>query len=291
MKAGLRRAYRRVRKSTKRAYSHALMGSLALRNRLSRRPVTGEAPVIVSLTTYGHRLSTVGSAIESIAAGSDRPQRLILWLDEPQALAHPPAQVRRLVARGLELRAISNFGPHKKYFGSLPLALEDGVDLVTADDDVLYPRSWLRRLVRTAAEFPGQVHCYRANTIGCTDDHLEPYESWARCATTTPSHRNFATGVSGVLYPRILIEELNRRGEDFLDATPRADDVWLHWVALQVDVLVRQIAVKPRHFPLVPGSQQLSLTDENVSGGGNDLQIKRLYTVGDVAKICASPVG
>ncbi len=114
-----------------------------IRNRLSRAPVTGDGP-IVSLTTHGVRLGVVHLALESIARGTLRPSRLVLWLGSEDFAAHLPKTLQRLVARGLEVRQSEDLGPHTKYW---PLVAEGpGGDFVTADDDVYYPRGWLAEL-------------------------------------------------------------------------------------------------------------------------------------------------
>ena len=94
-------------------------------------------------------------AIESIAAGRTRPQRLILWLDDPLQYDHRPAALRRLEARGLEIRLTENWGSHKKYFPALSIALGDDLAIATADDDTLYPRSWLTRMWGSRPERTG----------------------------------------------------------------------------------------------------------------------------------------
>ena len=50
-----------------------------------------------------------------------------------------PESLRRLERRGLEVRLTQNYGPHTKYYPSLADAIADGLPLVTADDDILYP--------------------------------------------------------------------------------------------------------------------------------------------------------
>ena len=68
-----------------------LAARLALNNLAGRKMVTSERGVaVVSLTTHGHRLDTVAIAIESIAIGTTRPRRMILWLEEPEFLCAVP---------------------------------------------------------------------------------------------------------------------------------------------------------------------------------------------------------
>jgi hypothetical protein len=227
----------------------------------SRQPVTGDCDVDVSLTSFGPRIRSVWKTLETIGRGVERPRRIVLWLDDEAVAQKPPASLRRLVRRGLEIKQCADYGPHKKYF---PYVMEKPPErtLVTADDDVFYPREWLARLV--SAHRPGEVTAYRARIR--TDG---PYETWPICATSEPSRRVFATGVSGVAYPPQLLAVLRERGDDFLAVCPRADDYWLHFAAAASGIPVRQVSDLAAYFwPLriVPAG----LCIQNQKNGAND---------------------
>src|ERR1700691_1503154 len=110
------------------------------------RPVTAPGGPVVSMTSYGRRIRTAYLAIESIAWGDVRPSRLILWLDDHTAFNNPPATIRCLMKRGLEVKLCEDYGPHKKYYPYLQSLETFESPLVTADDDILYPTYWLKHL-------------------------------------------------------------------------------------------------------------------------------------------------
>lgn len=282
-----RLAVRWFRKRGKRGLSHVWLARLRLHNRASRASALGALPVTVSLTSYGSRVDRVAYTIESIAMGRSRPRRIILWLDDLDLFDQRPAALRRLEARGVEIRVCENFGPHTKYFPWVESGEADG-PLVTADDDVLYPRHWLARLHDAYVAHPTLVSCYRASCVTVIDGVIAPYGAWPRCTDTIASVTRFATGVSGVLYPTEMLDELAARGRDFLEMSPRADDIWLHWVALRAGIAVRQVSSTPVHFPTLPGTQGQTLVSENVHLGGNDRWISGLYTGDDVIQLVAA---
>lgn len=280
--------YRWLRKRAKRGHSLLWLIRLTAANRWSKRVITGDADVIVSLTTFGDRVGSVASTVETIGTGAVRARRVVLWLDDADSFARRPASLRRLEARGLEVRLTENLGPHTKYFPVLDEAVAAGVRVATADDDILYPRWWLDRLLAAADAHPDAVSCYRASIVALDGTGVARYDDWPRCTDTTSSITRFATGVSGVLYPLAMLEELRRRGTAFVDLCLKADDIWLHWVALRAGIPIRQIDSRPRHFPLVPGTQAQSLMATNVAHRRNDAYVAGLYDEDDVAALAAA---
>ena len=282
----LRSFARVLRKRAKRLRSYFMWSYLRLRNVAARQSVTGPTPVVVSLTTYGRRIDAAAVAVESIARGSIKPSRIILWLDNPSLYANRPAALRRLEYRGLEILLTDNLGPHTKYFPYVGSVKEHLLPLVTADDDIMYPKYWLRKLHRSYLENPTSINCHWASTILLSGDRVGSYHTWPNCRTSAPGFSNFGLGVSGVIYPPGMLAELARQGTAFRELSPTADDVWLHWVALRAGYPVRQIASTPRHFALIPGTQaQALMTTNNVEGAGNDAWIGRLYSESDRSKI------
>jgi hypothetical protein len=249
-----------------------------------RRIVDPDGDCVVSLTSFGRRVRRVYLAIESIGRGPALPARVILWLEDRDVVAEPPATLRRLMRRGLELRCCEDLGPHKKYFPYVSTqALQ--LPLVTADDDVIYPRDWLSGLRASHAGAPELLHCYRAHQIRFDDGRIAPYAMWSPCRSTEPSLLHFATGVSGVLYPLRLQMALRERGTSFLDKCPRADDVWLHATCVAEGIAIKQVDDAPADFPPVPGGFDSALMTANVTQGGNDKQVQATYTPEDLDRL------
>jgi hypothetical protein len=248
---------------------------------LKERVVAAGGPV-VSLTTYGKRIETVYLTLESIARGMVLPGRLILWMDDQAAFEGRPESLRRLEARGLEVYVTRNYGPHTKYFPYLLSTDALDVPLVTADDDTLYPKYWLKDLAEGYRANPGMVNCYRAHVVELEGPGFAPYISWSRCSSTEPSALNFATGVSGVIYPPALQQQLKAAGREFLELCPKADDVWLHVQALRGGFKIKQLKAWEQSFPVLPGTQDMGLIQGNVHGSQNDVQIRRTYMASDL---------
>ncbi len=282
-------AFQRLIRLPRRIVRESLMVVHVIRffliNRLTRRPVTEQGGPVVSMTTYGARSQSAYLAIESIAGGIVRPSRLILWIDDEALFRNLPATIRRLQKRGLEVKQSRNYGSHTKYYPHIESEDVFMEPLVTADDDVLYPRYWLKKLIDANREYPDNVNCYWAFVMKTDNTGIGRYATFKVCSSTLPSVRNIALGVMGVIYPPSFLAVLKRAGTAFKDCCPQGDDLWLHVQALRAGCKVRQILPRLPYFSFqaVPGSQQSALSYENVTyGDGNDRQVRATYTEADV---------
>jgi hypothetical protein len=238
---------------------------------------------VVSLTTHGERILKVHLAIESVALGHLLPSRIILWLDDSSLFQNLPAPIRRLQDRGLEVLLTRNYGPHTKYYPYIESEHSFHSPLVTADDDIIYPRYWLRTLIEAYREFSNAVNCYRARVVEADGHDMRPYHTWELCTSTDASFRNVPTGVSGTVYPPSFQSVLKKAGSAFEACCPANDDIWLHVQAIRAGIKVRQISRRARHFPIIPGTQKVSLYRTNVTqDDGNDQQAKATYQETDL---------
>lgn len=259
--------------------------NLQRRNRQETAPVIASEGPIVSLTTHGNRINSVYLTLESMGRGSMLPSRIFLWLDDEDAFIRRPLSLRRLEDRGVEVRLAPRYGPHTKYYAYLESRDVFERPLVIADDDICYPRAWLRGLAVSYNQDPAVVSCYRAHVVSLDGGRLSPYLEWKPCRSSNPSARHFATGVSGCIYPPALLREIKAAGTEFLELCPQADDIWLHVRALRAGFAVRQIGTRPLVFPFVPGTQAAGLSASNVQRWQNDVQIEKAYNSDDIQKL------
>jgi hypothetical protein len=259
---------------------------LSIVNRFSRRPVTSPTgTAVVTGTTHGPRIARAHIAIEAIGRGRELPQRLILWLDDDDALADLPKPLRRLQARGLEVLRSENYGVHTKYYPYVASLPRHDRPVVTYDDDIFYPKHWLQRISAIGREVPELIVTYRSHVIEFLGENMAPYQSWMPNESEEPSLLNFGTAVSGQLLPPVILNELLAEGERFREVSPTADDIWVHATAVRLGVAVRQVSIIPMLFPFVPETQEQGLFVQNVFGGRNDAQIAASYGAAEVAAL------
>lgn len=240
-----------------------------------RRPVTGDIPVVVSLTSYGRRMRTVFLTLETLSAGSARPERLILWVDHQRDLDKVPLSIKKLQRRGLEVRVAGDYRSHKKWYPPLVQDVLGGKPMVIADDDVFYPKEWLLDLWSAHISSPEVVWAHRAQQMIWSKEGFRPYATWHTRRGVSPGNDVFPTGVGGVLYPPGLLELLSVEGEEFMEITPRADDVWLASRAVKHGYLRGQVANEALTLLTIPGSQAAALNRTNISE--NDVQIAAAF--------------
>jgi len=112
---------------------------------------------IISLTSFGKRLQE--STYRAVCTLLDQTveARCILYLSEGST---PTEKLRRL--EGLEIvEGVPDFGSYSKLVWSLQRFPNDVI--VTADDDIYYPRDWLEKLLTTHKAHPTKVICHRAH--------------------------------------------------------------------------------------------------------------------------------
>ena len=254
-------------------------------NRYSSRSLIDSDGPIVSMTSHSIRIALAHLAIESIARGIVRPKRMMLWLPKSEAGKPLPKPLLRLVSRGLEIFYIEDLGPHTKYFPYVASQSEFRDPLVTADDDIIYPRDWLAALVEGHQREPRHIHTHRARRMRFNQGHFAPYWSWKPATDCEPHPLNFLIGASGAIYPPEYLCAVKNHGTTFTHVCPSADDIWLNFVAFRCGVPVAQLARLWPDFQEVPGSQLVCLSRKNIDEGGNQIQLAETYCREDRANL------
>lgn len=235
-----------------------------------------DPPVIVSLTTFSDRLHKVFLCIESLLRQSVKPDRLILWLEEPDG--EIPASLKRLQRRGLEIKRCKCIRSYAKIIYTLkefPMSV-----IVTCDDDYYYPRDWLRDLLDAYRREPKLIHCYRAHLMEKdARGGLKDYNDWQFKSEGLqgPSMLLFPTGVSGVLYPPGSLDEEVINEDIFMSICPTSDDVWLKAMSLLRGVACKKVSPSLQEFIKIRGTQERALGKINMLGKRNDEQIKEVF--------------
>lgn len=251
-----------------------------------RRPVTNKAKYVVSLTTYAARLNKFHLVLESlIRQDAAVDYSVVVHLSQEDLVGgRIPERLSQYRAFGVcFVLHDENYRSYKK------LVYEYGRDgdrvIITADDDIVYPRSWLRRLIDAHHLHPRCVVSYRAHFLELEGEgKLRPYSEMMVSKRedgdrVIPRYDLMPTGVSGVLYPPGSLDVICTKADMYLAYAPTADDIWFKMASLLQHTPCVQVERKNRHFPSVPNSQVGALYRQNVGDRRNDEQLAACFAI------------
>ena len=174
-----------------------------------------------------------------------KPDKIILWLsDEYESFNYLPYSITKYLKNGLEIRFVKDIGSYTKIIYALKEYPSDII--VTADDDIIYPKDWLKKLYHSYISHSEDIHVHRAHRVLVENDNILPYESWKKQINEENArYDNFLTGVGGALYPPNCFSPEIFREDIFLKYAKSADDIWLWVMALLSN---RKIRVVKNHI-------------------------------------------
>lgn len=235
--------------------------------------------IIVSLTSFPLRIKAVSYTIESILSQTKKPNKVVLWLAEeqfPQKEKDLPKRLLKLKKYGLIIEWCEDIRSYKKLIPSLEKYPNDII--VTTDDDVYYPPTWLERLYNSYLEDPSCIHFNRGHEITFSSNgKLNKYEEWNMSlkGPIKKSAKLLFTGVGGVLYPPHSLHIDVHNKSKFLRLAPSADDFWFWAMAILAGTKCTLINNNQKDFDPVFIVNNKSLWATN-SDGANDKVINLL---------------
>lgn len=240
-----------------------------------------ERKIIVSLTSYPARISTVDQTINTLLTQTMKPDKVILWLARqqfPQGNDGLPTRLRELMAYGLSIQWCDDLRSYKKLLPALKEYPNDFV--ITVDDDMFYPPDMVERLLAS----------YHANGVSvCTfsgmrievdrDGNVIPYRKWHYVQKPgVGSFANLILGGSGTLYPSWLVTDEIFNQDAWQELTPTTDDIWFWAMAVLSNLKICVIhgggcGCDTNHN----ANYDCALWNDNQKDdGGNDCQFRRL---------------
>jgi len=239
-----------------------------------------DIPVVVSLTSFGQRLSKVSICLETLLRQKVRPDYITLCIAEEDFEKGLPSAIYQCVERGIQVVKCTDLRSYKKIIPTLDMYPE--AVIVTADDDVFYPSGWLGSLLEAYEQEPNVVHCHRSYYMKRdSEGHFLDYRKWGdgNDYKTQSALDVFPVGVGGVLYPPGCFDKRVKDKDTFMRLCPTTDDIWLKAMTLLQGVKCRQTECYPKPWIAIPPQlQHDGLYQENVYGGKNDANLKKVFT-------------
>lgn len=238
------------------------------------------APLVVSLTTYSVRIHSIHLVIESIAQQTVKPNRIVLWLDENEfSLETIPFILKRQIDRGLEVRFCPNYRSYKKIYPTIDEF--PGYDIITLDDDFIYPHDTIEQLITTFKHHPNSIIGHRTHKILIKNKSICPYNEWPKETNDNSEPAlNFVTTGAGTLFTHEIAQKIFVTNQSFMDTCPSSDDVWVNINAIlhNIDrIKVDDPRSFRKRFIHINDELAIGLNLQNTGlNGGNDQQLKKL---------------
>lgn len=247
---------------------------------------SSENEFIISLTSIPSRMNKLHVVIESLLRQTVKPSRIVLWLSEYDRNGNRildkekiPFLLRRQIKRGLEISYCDDIRSYRKLLPTLQKY--PGANVITADDDIIYPKDWFELLYAAHLRFPECVACYRGVKIGFdVDGRLLPYSDWPESEDNMdPRFDIFPQGCGGIMYPKGIFNEELFNKDVFMDICLTADDIWFKAMSLHNCRKVIKLNKIHRDFPCIRESQNPNETLHYVNNtlGQNDVQISKVF--------------
>lgn len=234
--------------------------------------------IIISLTSYPERIANTWLTIESLFWQNYSYNSIILILStqefEDKKL---PKSIKRQVSRGLKILWTNQI---LKSFGKFIPVSQQYLDkyIVTFDDDIIYEKWRLRKLVEMSRKHPNAIVGHRGYVVPIQNGFISKrYNDWIRADIKTTSDKCFLTGVGGIIYP--LNNILREKMCNYAMASklcPNADDIWFWFCAIDLNIelicLGNNYLEYEKHQLKVPG-----LSKKNCLDNQNDAQLSLLF--------------
>ncbi|MBQ6980257.1 MAG: hypothetical protein IJQ07_06400 [Clostridia bacterium] len=238
--------------------------------------------VILSLTSYPARIDQAYVAIKSLMCQSVKADKIILWLAESQFKTFSlPKKFNRLVKRGLDIRYIEDLRSHKKYYYALQEQKPNEL-VITYDDDIIYERNSIKKLIYKHNEFPDCIVCNRGHKIAFGENGIKPYKEWKvrfDDGVDTPLMNIMPSTGNGCLYPYGVMPETTFNQELLKKNAFTADDIWMRFNSIVNGMFVVRTQKEVATLINVFSSQKTALNKVNDGQSENQKTVDNLIKV------------
>jgi glycosyltransferase involved in cell wall biosynthesis len=196
--------------------------------------------IILSMTSTFERSDILYYTIQSILNQSFKPDLMLLNLSKAAYLDDSgfhfvPDWLDKL---DLTINFVQNTGPYRKLLPALSHAGNDDI-IVTADDDILYDKNWLKALVDAAKSEPDSIVCCRARTIQKNIfNKWQNYSNWQLIENRCKNFFLLPTCGAGAVYRKKLLDINFLTNQEFLNIAPTTDDLWFRMAGMLMNTPV-----------------------------------------------------
>ena len=209
--------------------------------------VKREIPIVVSLTSFENNFNDLELTLFSLLNQSISPDKIILWLSKEYELSELPYSITRFIKNGLEVRFVEDKGQYNNIIYALK-EFNDSI-VVTAEDNIIYQKDWLKKLYHSYITNPQDIHAHRA--LGVKTEHagISSVTKWIKYVNKeTPEYGNFGILEGGILFPPNCFTKEIFREDIYNKKLPISADIWLWFMAV---VSGRKTRVVKNHIEIL----------------------------------------
>ena len=242
-------------------------------DQLGKTASPAEVEVVISLTSIPSRLSSLHLTIKSLLNQSISFEKVVLWLHQDLKNNLPPV-LEKLQGKRFEIHYCATTEPHRKLVETLKIH-PDRI-IVTCDDDYMYPKDWLFRLLVSWRHTPNDIVAHRCRKIGIKNGEIRPYRNWHGESEGESSPLTLAVGWGGILFPPGSLDTRVLDRDTYIRLSPSADDLWYKAMATLKGTAMRKTRDPyPAPIPII-GLQSISLNKKNIGDDLNRVQLLAL---------------
>ena len=225
--------------------------------------------LIVSLTSFPDRMDGLYLTVESVLNQTVPADLVVIWLASlqfPNGMDDVPMSLKRILSDKCQIRWCEDMRSYKKLIPSL--AQYPGATIVTIDDDIIYERTLIEKLLRGHELHPDCIIVSRVTKFHSFNGVL--FHDEGGCSYwEQPSYLNKLVGCGACLYPP---KSLDPKVLDYGVAkrlAPTSDDIWFWLMGVKAGTRVYRIKDGdwyPKHNPINADLSPLSSVNDGEDG-------------------------
>ena len=204
-------------------YNASSIGTMSGVNQLKR-----EVPIVVSLSSDEESFDELELTLYSIFNQKVLPDRVIIWLSDELQLSELPYFITRFIKNGLEIRFVKDIKSYTKVIYALK-EYKNAI-IVLADNNIYYPKDWLKKLYHSYIANPEDIHAHSVVKINVNNKNLSLSKSGTQFINEeNASFLYVPISSGGILYPPSCFVQDIFRDDIYLKKTDTPWDIW-SWV-------------------------------------------------------------
>ncbi len=204
-----------------------------------------EIPIIISISSSYDDFDKLELVLYSLFLQTTKPDKIILWISDDYELSDLPYNITKFLKKGLQIEFRKNL---ENYTNKIYAFKEFANSIVvTAENNVYYPRNWLKILYESYVTNPSDIHSHLCKKIKFEQNKIITCEKWKLQDEENSRFTNFMLSEGGVLYPpKSFINEVFR--EDIFNSVTN-ENIWLWFMAVLSDRKIRVVKNHIKNFP------------------------------------------